>query len=68
MLEADAILRHVASWGDRIPHGRQKIALRFICQAALIEAAAACLYAAKRSGRNCVACEKDEKLLTAVAS
>jgi diguanylate cyclase len=34
---------------------------------ALIEAADVCLLAAKRSGRNCVVGERDEKLLTAVA-
>jgi diguanylate cyclase len=35
---------------------------------ALVETADVCLYAAKRSGRNCVVGEKDERLLSAVAS
>src|SRR5215475_5332058 len=30
---ADAILRHVASWGDRVPHDSEKIASRPVCQA-----------------------------------
>ena len=34
---------------------------------ALREAAEVCLYAAKRSGRNCVIGERDERLLTAMA-
>ena len=34
---------------------------------ALLEAADVCLCAAKRSGRNCVVGEKDERLLTAMA-
>ena len=34
---------------------------------ALIESADVCLYAAKRSGRNCVVGEKDERLMSAVA-
>jgi hypothetical protein len=34
---------------------------------ALIETAELCLHAAKRSGRNCVVSEADEKLFAAVA-
>jgi hypothetical protein len=31
-IEWDAMLRHVASWGDRIPHGAEHGASNWICQ------------------------------------
>lgn len=40
---------------------------RDLCAQGLIEAAEMCLHAAKRSGRNCVVSEADEKLLSGIA-